>query len=640
MRLWSNTQGGDDGSVHAIGNGEMLVYGKGPNILHIYGPPYSAPPPLDMYIKDAPPSVSVESSRERDTAIWTHDVFENGVKTITMKDYILPDRNVFVREFDSNGSLVFRIKPNPAINAFDMGSYFRKFGYDEKTILLSIPKGTLFFCRDSITYETDMFILATGCAGLHMENDGYISLMIGKGKGRVMFAGGKSLPEAAADAEDYLSTPDADFENASRKYWHDFSSRRYDFAKMIPDNHPLKERLLYAIDSISILIKSQQSSSGGVMAGHIYNMAYIRDMSGVMRGLLALGYISEARAILEFWMHKYEIFGCLLNADAMGNDATRLRFNNDEVEIPAYIVHNCFVFFEKTRDEYFLKKVFPMMQWAFEIQLSHVRNGMTEFNGDETYMAGGTLKISIFQGSAESTLLFLTSGEKLLAWARRNGLWNEYKLENYGKILKEVRDNYKKNFVENGILYANNKTRKDVAGRPRFRFMYCFGHDAAKQTTPVMAWLEINEKGQYLCPDCRNKELQNKGMDENKRYIMNSVNLVPLYINADMFSKEEIMKIVEPGIDLFERTGAVPSNLEGTRSLGYDYGLMLYNMIKLGHPSKDKMVKKMLDILDPAGGWVEYYDNDVPFNCRCRAWESGINIESVVEYISNSDLSA
>jgi hypothetical protein len=42
---------------------------------------------------------------------------------------------------------------------------------------------------------------------------------------------------------------------------------------------------------------------------------------------------------------------------------------------------------------------------------------------------------------------------------------------------------------------------------------------------------------------------------------------------------------------------------------------------------------KMLDLLDSTGAWVEYYDNDIPFNCRARPWESAINIEAIIEYI-------
>ncbi len=198
---------------------------------------------------------------------------------------------------------------------------------------------------------------------------------------------------------------------------------------MIPAGHPLRDTILDAIDNISVLIKTQQSSCGGVMAGHYYNMAYVRDQSGVMRGLLALGYTREAKAILDFWLHKFQVFGNIVNADAMGNDVSRLFFINDEVEVPAYLIFNCFEYYKHTKDNEFLKQAFPMMQWAFEIQLEHLVEGMTEFSGDETYIAGGTFPVgNIYQGSAESTLLFITGGEKLLDWVSGQNLWTTGKI--------------------------------------------------------------------------------------------------------------------------------------------------------------------------------------------------------------------
>ncbi|HPZ52705.1 MAG TPA: hypothetical protein PLI11_07285, partial [Clostridia bacterium] len=92
-------------------------------------------------------------------------------------------------------------------------------------------------------------------------------------------------------------------------------------------------------------------------------------------------------------------------------------------------------------------------------------------------------------------------------------------------------------------------------------------------------------------------------------------------INVDFFAR------------LFEEKGYIPSHAEGTRSLGYDFGLLLYNLAYLDDPLKEEVLKVMLDIVDGTGAWVEYYDNKVPFNCRCRPWESGINIEALIYYL-------
>ena len=73
----------------------------------------------------------------------------------------------------------------------------------------------------------------------------------------------------------------------------------------------------------------------------------------------------------------------------------------------------------------------------------------------------------------------------------------------------------------------------------------------------------------------------------------------------------------------------MPSNAEGNRSLGYDYGLFLYAMSMLKHSLRVPALAAMLEVLDETGAWVEYYDNKKPFNCRCRPWESAINIDAI-----------
>lgn len=633
-RTWSN-KGIDDGSIFPIGNGEILIYEKGPNIINVFGPPYSAPSNPQIYFDEEKRTLKVESKREKNTAIWHHYVYMDDTLIAQMMDYIIPDKGVFIREMDVKKELNFKVGA-PSPNTYSMKNYFSYLkDVKAKAVLIKTLKGSTFFANDPIAEEHSLFIVATGNIDMPDSINGTFNIKIKPGKSSLILSGSKTLPQTVANTESVLVNTKSPWLEQSRKYWHDFSSRRLKFESMIPAGHPLKDTLLDAIDGVSVLIKCQQSSTGGVMAGHFYNLAYVRDQSGVLRGLLALGYTPEAKAILNFWIRKFNLFGNLVNAEGMGNDVARLFFINDEVEVPAYIIQNCFEYYDYTKDNAFLKQSFPMMEWAFEIQLKHLVEGMTEFSGDETYIAGGAFPGGlVYQGSAESTLLFITGGEKLLAWAAKQGLWKGAKLENYRQKVAFARKKYKDNFMDAGKLYANNPLREKIAGMPRFRFGYCEVH-SEKQKTPNMTWVEKEPKGRYICADCRTKELPEYNLDREKLYSLNSVNLIPLYIKSDLFTTKEIEAIVKPGIELFKTTGFVPSNVEGNRSLGYDYGLFLYNMVKLNDPLKEQMLRKTLSVLDPTGAWVEYYDNDKPFNCRSRPWESAINIEAVIEYIKS-----
>ena len=637
MRVWSN-RGTDDGSIHAIGNGSMLIYEQGPNIVHVFAPFYSAPSFLAMLLDSPGEETQAVSEREKGTAIWQHNLYRQGESIGFLLDYILSDRGMFFREACLSRAVCLKIHPCSGAGTHMIENYFHCFNGSSTSIFFTIQKGTTFFAtQEPLPQEINLILTATG--GVHAEvmEDGCILLQLKPGKSRILLSCSRSYPETVEQTEKVLRETDRQWIEDSRAYWKRFTSRRKDFAAQVPLEHPLRDKILYAIDSVSVLVKCQQSDSGGVAAGHYYNLAYVRDQAGVIRGLLALGYIIEARAILDFWLTKWRLFGNLYNAEGMGNDSARLFFTNDEVEIPAYIILSCFQYYRHTQDDDFMKLAFPMLEWAFRVQLGHLVGGMTEFSGDETYIAGGSFpKFNLYQGSAESTLLFITSGEKLLEWAESNRMWSSETLEEYKKPVLNARKLYKSNFYREGRLYANNPVREAAAGRPRFRFSFCEGHEVVKKSFRL-TWTERNAQGYYMCPECRDLVIP-EPQNRDKLYVLNSVSLIPKYIGSDLFPDEELGGILRPGIVLFERQGVVPSNLEGIRSLGYDYGLMLYNMVKLNHPLKEKMLEKILALLDPTGAWVEYYDGDTPANCRARPWESGMNIESVIEYIRGLSL--
>ena len=100
------------------------------------------------------------------------------------------------------------------------------------------------------------------------------------------------------------------------------------------------------------------------------------------------------------------------------------------------------------------------------------------------------------------------------------------------------------------------------------------------------------------------------------------------YFHTTLFTKEEIARCIAPCVEHFVSTGRVSSEPGRERALGYDPGLLLYNMAFLGNRElSDRLLTLMLDLLDERGMWAEYYDGDEPFNCRCRPWESAINME-------------
>lgn len=67
----------NDGGIHCIGNGMLAAYGQGPNMIQVFGPPYSSPSYMKLNLCDKS-GLEVISRREPQTAVWHHQLFWNG----------------------------------------------------------------------------------------------------------------------------------------------------------------------------------------------------------------------------------------------------------------------------------------------------------------------------------------------------------------------------------------------------------------------------------------------------------------------------------------------------------------------------------------------------------------------------------
>lgn len=628
QRFWSNRLP-DDGSIHVMGNGRLIVYGQGPALLHIRGPIYTLPSFGQLQLEDSAPLESV-SVREAGSSIWQHTITREGTAAALFTDCVDPSSPVFLREITAQQPLTLTMEPEACCQVYTHDGY--TVGDRRATCrLYVIPKGTAFNVGDATLREVRLLLLAEGCVHLEPDNK---TIRIEKGEGRLWMAAGEGpeLPGLMAQA---LRSGGEACRSANRAFCASFLARGRVFTDRIPAQHPQRARLLEAFESVSLLIKGQQSFDGGIMAGHCYPLAYVRDQAGGMRGLLRMGYVDEARAVLAFWLHKFERYGSLGNAEGMGNDAARLVFPNDEVEIPAYVLLCAFAYGEQTGDWSYVRTLFPLLRWAFEVQLGHLADDMTGFSGDETYIAGHIFpREFIYQGSAESTMLFIESGRRFLAFCRRESLLSEEVLLPYAKAVDSSQAHFATHFVRDGLLVANDPDRELACPPPRFKHGFCERHEYIDGSL-VLTWIEREEDGYYRCPACRGLPMPKPLPDPAKRYLLSSISLLPSYHEVQFISREQAASFAAPFIRLFEEKGYIPSSAEGNRSLGYDFGLLLCTLTRLNHPLKEKALKTLLDILDSTGAWVEYYDDLQPYNCRCRAWESAVNMEAIARYLQS-----
>ena len=624
VRVWSN-RGSDEGSVHAMGNGKMVAYGQGPNLVFLYGPPYSTSNILSLST-ESNQAVTDEATRESGSAIWRHTATADGKPALEFTEFVASDVPAYVRlvRCESDG-IRWVLRPS------SLGG-FTKCASVPGAWQQSIRAGQRIFSYPS-NLESFHIILPQGACSAELGANGELIVRYAPGEGSLCIVGAADYPDAVRTAERIAKDGAASLLEPTRKYWKSFTQRRL---KTRPELMKIEPKAAEALDSTAVLIKSQQSDTGGEMAGPVFPLAYIRDQYGVARGMLALGMHDEARANLLFRFAKFQRFGSLLTAEAMGTDCARHQHENDEVEGPAYTILQARDYIRATGDNALGRKLWPMLDWCWNVQQKHAARGLLPFNGDETYVAGGFYPRSgLNQGSADTTLVYIESGKWLAEWAVSHKLWTEQFAREQLKRVAIARAAYRKHFWDKDRIWANAPEREQMTEAPRFRHGVCEG------VCGWFGWNERNANGRYLCPSCLGtKDLPN---EHPARMEVNSVSLLPAYLGSDILSPSETRAMLDHVLAGASKSGHIASVPGTSGCVGYDPGLILLNLTKTSHPSAKNACDRVLRMLDSAGAWNEYYDAEDHVRqgcCRARPWESGINAEAVIGYLLGSKLTA
>jgi hypothetical protein len=614
--------------LHVMGNGRLCVYADKTDVMQLFGAPYSSPSVMQMRLDG---KYAVKSSREAHAAIWHYDVSNDAGNVASIVDFVPSQGCAFVRYFNATRTLTYRIHVNLDGNASVADSLLSvspmagKSPFKEN-YMIYLAADMPFYNNYKATKSYYYQLAARGSVSISMVAQRELVVTVKPGKGYLYVIGAHSSADLKKNASSIGMTSWAKLKSATLKYWLQYynSQTRFDFSALDASR---RAALLKAIDDVSVLIKCQQSEQGGVLAGFYYHLAYVRDQYGVSRALLALGHAAEARKILDFYFGLWSQFGAIHNAQAMGYPGVFHCHENDQTEITGYFVVQAFDYYNKTHDVAYIRHLLPMLEWATSAQRRNIIDGMLPFNGDETYIAGGLIPRSVmFHGSAEATLLFIEGSNRLLKFVKDNALWTADSIAALEKDVVACADNYRSNFFVDGKLYLNNPERENRVVYPATRPGVCLypGHIAHLPVT-------YHYKGcLYFCADCMRKDTTGITLPKVERFNIPSANLFPIFINAQLYTPTEKEKLLQQVVDNYRATGHVSAQ---NRILGYDYGMFLYGLAAFDHPMKKEIFDKMMDLRDATGAWVEYYDNnEAPSGCRCRPWESGINIGAALRY--------
>lgn len=620
-RNWAAHEKSD--SVHCLGNGRLCVYEQGPEIMQFFGPPYSTTTVGRISIEQD--GLTCQSRRAVGTAIWQHTVESQGKAIAVMTDFVDSERPCFVRRVQALEPVEFVFHPETGVRAARNDGMMPG---AKGSLLLETPIGkpSVPFGNYPIPFAFFNQIVWLGEMDATSDSAGTFRFAFPRGESVLYIGGG---PELAACLDTLRGSIGEAYPvqlARTKSWWDAFTADGRNFAAELPQDVPMRERLIQVLDDVAVLIRAQQAVEGGVLAGYPYHLGYVRDQYGTHRGLIALGHGEMSRDILNFYYEVFAKYGRICNAQALGIPGLFHVHENDEVEITGYITLQAFDYLAHSGDTAFIRHIFPMLEWAWTAQQRNFIKDMLPFNGDETYVAGAILpRTTLNDGSAEATMLFVESGQLLLDFAQKESLWDAACIETETQALNRVRDAFRGNFWRDDRLITNNPERsRDEQLLPAVRHGVC-------ESCVTVQWTMRTDNGRYVCTNCLNKPPLPRV--EPKTYTLQSVSLMPLYYHASLFQKEELRPEVEEIVAAYKATGKLPSRPDGEVSVGYDYGLVLYALTELDHPMARELYEKTLSLADADGGWSEYYRDHKPAGTRCRPWESAINVEAILHWI-------
>lgn len=622
MRYWDNRQT-DDGAVHTFGNGEMLAFARGPNLMALAGPPYTSPDILSLTLEHEEP-LNAYASREPGAAIWNHTLGYNSADdedegAASFTEFMLPDQPVYVRLVHiAYGSLRWVLRFNAASEVVSCR--------DIPAAWLGVlrPGQTIMFYGDSEWHYH--WVILRGACDASLTAQGQLTIIFQPGESALYIVGASQLGVGKLIAEQMVESSEESLLGSTRRYWADFTTRRQ---ALTVGQCRYDDEAASALDDAAILLKTSQSTDGGLIAAPPFRYAYLRDGYGAARGLLALGMHAEARGAIAFRKRKYDLFGTLQTAESLGHDRIRHVHENDDVETTSYMILQVRDYLNATGDLDFVRSLWQMLAFCWQTPLKHLVNGMLPFNGDETYVAGGFYpRYGLNQGSADCTLAFIEAGRWLIPWARQQGFMTASQAAQAQSAVAEARAAYRQRFFSGDRIWANAPEREEAAPMPRFRHGVC-----ANCTTRRFGWLERSANGRYLCSICFNTaDLPAARLERMEVF---SVSMLAAYLGSDILSVDETRSVVEHVLAQAQPDGTISSVPGHPGFVGYDPALISMNLTAIIHPAVEDGYRRLLKERDSTGVWVEYYTRDGQPDAHCsraRTWETGVSIDAIVRY--------
>lgn len=419
-----------------------------------------------------------------------------------------------------------------------------------------------------------------------------------------------------SDTPEYLFEVLEDAGCCKDAYFPPFEDCVFDTDEVLSGLTPARRAYMQQILAVYDTVTSQQSVSGGVLAGYNYHLCYLRDNYGVYRGLREMGAHRAADRLAQYYIGIFAKYGLIHNAQGPDEYAFHVH-ENDNVEITAYFALILCDYLRRNPSAPDWKDAVRGIEWALTRQHESLKDGMLPFNGDETYVAGGLLsRACLNDGSMEATALYHKALCEVQALTALYPFDPPAFAEEDRRLIEST---FRDHFFAGGHWVCNYPGLTSPAFRHGVR---ACGHGFGLSFR--------NENGDYVCRDCLDRHLPPLWQGGGERYAVPAAILCPSFIDSPLIPVSERIEAALSVLDACETAGC------GT---GYDLGFVLWTLCEpeaLRDPAvrdKARAVRdRLLSMADEFGAYSEYYRDGFTAQAGtlCRPWESAIDIAAIL----------
>ena len=375
-------------------------------------------------------------------------------------------------------------------------------------------------------------------------------------------------------------------------------------------------RLDDLIEGLKVLLLVQQDIQGGVCPMVNFKGVWLRDSNGPILGFLATGLFDEARRLLTYYrqasaLHKFTGREFPLDLDVAADPDLKpeqwAATGTDRCEVPSFVVIQHAWWLDATGDLSLVERHWPYVRRNADCQEIHEGpyGPLQTFNGDETYLGGAYYSLFPARAgfpnalvradgfSADSMFEYAVAHEAMVRLARRLG------------------------HEDDAARFAAS------AARMRQSIERHFWLPEEQRYAPVLSPVDFTPHRAPFAP----------------------VNLHPLWLGYLSPDDPKAARNIEGTLKwLWRAPGLARMTPFMEYYIGSLPGELLYSLAALRHPKAAPAFSAVVGSASKSGEWVEVHKADRPsfgwgdglYANRLRPWESGINLDSLLFYLTGA----